>query len=323
MLETKSIVSQFPQVEAENLLIQIPEEVEWFHAHVGALDTTLEETPEVFEPVGVNLPVNVFLGMVDYLVNEILVLQSLIGEKGIGVDRAVYLHMTANLGLHYMLAASGNYHGANFAATFKNAHDRGLVLGASGANAALVLFLVHESSSATDEGFVYFHFLSTSPKFRGVIALHRKTDSVKHEPCGLLSDAKSAGHFVGTDAVFAVGNHPHCDEPLVERQSRILKDSPDLHRELFASVLALAFPHAASGDKANFFALTSRAGNAIGPAPRNHELEAVIGVSEVNNGLLEGLWFGVHGVPHCQNYDRNALLSQVYYCPCIKGKQRS
>jgi hypothetical protein len=31
--------------------------------------------------------------------------------------------------------------------------------------------------------------------------------------------------------------------------------------------------------------------------------------------LLESLWFGAHGVPHCQNTTRNALLSQVYYCP--------
>jgi hypothetical protein len=29
--------------------------------------------------------------------------------------------------------------------------------------------------------------------------------------------------------------------------------------------------------------------------------------------LLERSWL-FHGVPHSQNYGRNALLSQVYYC---------
>src|SRR5208337_2439492 len=86
VLETKSIVGQFAEVEAEYLLVQVPEQMEGFHAHIGALDSALKETPEVFEPVSVNLPVNVLLGMVDYLMLEILMLQSLIGKKRIGVD---------------------------------------------------------------------------------------------------------------------------------------------------------------------------------------------------------------------------------------------
>src|SRR5208337_888968 len=61
VLETKSIVGQFAEVEAEYLLVQVPEQMEGFHAHIGALDSALKETPEVFEPVSVNLPVNVLL----------------------------------------------------------------------------------------------------------------------------------------------------------------------------------------------------------------------------------------------------------------------
>jgi hypothetical protein len=34
----------------------------------------------------------------------------------------------------------------------------------------------------------------------------------------------------------------------------------------------------------------------------------------VNDCLLESFGLGVHGVPHCKNTTRNALLSQVYYC---------
>lgn len=36
MRETKSIVSEFPAAVAENLFVQIPKQVEWFHADIGA-----------------------------------------------------------------------------------------------------------------------------------------------------------------------------------------------------------------------------------------------------------------------------------------------
>ncbi len=315
VLESKSIVSQFPQVEAEHLLIQVPEEVKGLHAHVGSLDAAFEKAPEVFESIGVNLPVNVFLSMVDYLVNEILVLQSLIGEQRIGIDRAVRFDVTANLGLHDVLAASGNHHCSDFATAFKNAHYRGLVFGAGGADAAIVLFLVHKAGSAADEGFVYLHLRATSAKFRGIVALHCKTDSVEHEPCGLLGDAECAGHFVGTDAVLAVGNHPHCNEPLVERESRIFHDGPDFRSELPMVVDVFALPLALILEEHGILPATSRTDYlAVRPAQLDHELEAVIGVGEVDDGLLKCLWLGAHVVPHKTNSSLAHLIFQVYYC---------
>ena len=64
-------VSSFAVIEAERLFIEVAEQMERFHAHVGALERTLQETPEVLASVGVNLPVNVFLGMVDDAVDEV------------------------------------------------------------------------------------------------------------------------------------------------------------------------------------------------------------------------------------------------------------
>ena len=64
----------------EHLFIKIPEQVERFHAHVGSLDSTLEQTPEVFESVGVNLSIHVRLSMVNDLVGE-SGLQVLINER--------------------------------------------------------------------------------------------------------------------------------------------------------------------------------------------------------------------------------------------------
>ena len=72
MLESKSIVSQLPKVVAEHLLVQITEQMKGFHADIGTLQLALEQAPEVFKPVGMNLSVYVFLRMVNNLVLESL-----------------------------------------------------------------------------------------------------------------------------------------------------------------------------------------------------------------------------------------------------------
>jgi len=163
VLETKSTVSQFAEVIAKHLLIQIAERVERFNTDICALESALEQAPEVFESVGVNLPINVAFRVVDYLMLEILMLQALIGKKRVSVDRAASFHMAANLGLNDMLAASGNEAGANFATTFENAHHSGFVFGASLGNAALALVSVHEASSAAVESLICFDFGAAPP----------------------------------------------------------------------------------------------------------------------------------------------------------------
>jgi hypothetical protein len=297
MLETKSIVSQFPQVVAEHLFVQITKQVERLDADISALQLALEQAPKVFESIGVNLSVNVLFRMVDNLMLEPLMLESFIGHERVGIDRTTGPNVTANLGLYDVLAASRDDGSANFAAALQNSHDGGLIFDSTGGgDSPFVLVPVHESGSATNESFVRFD-LSTAPtEFGTGIVLHGEANPVEHEPRGFLSNAKSASYFVGTHTVLAVRNHPHGDEPLIEGQSGILKDGANLHAELFLGVFLFAFPHPASGDKTHVSPATSGAGNAIGPSPRNHELETVVGVGEINDGLLEGLWFGAHGV---------------------------
>ena len=315
MLEAKSIVSEFPKVVPEHLFVQIPEEMKRLHADIGTFQLALEQAPEVFHTVGVDLPVNVLFGMVDNLVLESLLFESHVGHERIGVDRTASRDVSANIGLQKMFLAIADDSGANLTTAFKNTLNSGLVFGASMSNPALAFVGVHVSGKATNESFVNFHLGTGTAKLHKRANLHREPDAVEHEPRRFLSDAKGAANLIGTDAVLAVGNHPNSDEPLVEGQSGVFKDSPNLGGELFLGMLALAFPHPASGDKADIIPATGGALYAIGPATLDHEVEAVAGVGEVNDGLLESLWLGAHGVPHCQNTTRNAVLSQVYYCP--------
>lgn len=315
MLEAKSIVSEFPQVVAENLFVQIPEEMELFDADVSAFQLALEKAPEVFESVGVNLSVNVPFRMVHDLMLEVLMLEHIVGVESVSVDRAVCFDVTANLGIKNGFAAIWNDRCANFSTAFQHSHDWSLVFGASFRDAATALLRVHESCSATDEGLVYFNLFAASTNLPQWFLVHRKPNSVKHEPRRLLSDAQSASNFIGTDSVLAIRKHPHSNQPLVERNRGIFHDGSDLHGELPLGVFLFALPHPASGDESHVSPATSRAGNAIGPATRHHELDAVVRVGEMLDGLLES--FGLaHGVPHYQKYARNALLSQVYYCLC-------
>jgi hypothetical protein len=302
VLESKTIVSQFPKVIPEHLLVEIPEEMEWLYADIGAFQLALEQTPKVFESVGVNLSVNVSFSVVNNLVLETLLLESLIGHERIGIDRAARFDVSANVGLQSVLFAIPHYGGANLAATFQNAHDGGFVFGASFSNPALVFVGVHESGCTANESFVHFHFTSATAEFHKRASLHRKPDAVKHEPCGLLSDAKSAGHFVGTDSVLTICDHPNCDEPLVEWQSGIFHDGSDFDGELPVVMDVLALPLPLIFKEHGILTATGGANdNTIRPAELNHECEAVVGICEVNDCLLKSFWLGFHGVPHKPN----------------------
>ena len=218
--------------------------------------------------------------------------------------------MSANVGLERMLFAIAHESCANLTTTSRMPMTAVLSLVPVSSNPALVFVGMPESGSATDESLVYFNFAIRPTEFQERAILHCKTDAMEHEPSRLLSDTECASNLVRANAVLAIRNHPNSDEPLVERERRILEDSPDLARELFASVLPFAFPHPASGNESNIIAATCGALNTVRPAARHDEVEAVVRVREMLDGLLESLWFGA---PHCQKYARNALLSQVYY----------
>lgn len=311
MLESESIVLHLAEVVPECLFIEIPEQVEGLDADVCAFQSALKQAPKVFESVGVDLSFNILFGVVNRVVAEVTN-QSFVGLQPVCHQRRVCGNVVTDFLLNEWLAAIGENLGADLSATLQDSHDDCFVVWSTDYDAAIVDVVVHVASLAANESFVHFDFCAGTAELHERVSLHCQANPMEHEPCGLLSDAKRTSYFVGTDTVLAVCDQPNSDKPLVERERRVLKDCPDFDRELFASVRSLAFPHAASGDESNVFPPTSGAFDTVRPAPRNHEVEAVVGIAEVDDGLLKCLWLS-HGVPHKPNTSKDALLSQVYY----------
>jgi hypothetical protein len=281
--EPVGVLHTLAVVVSEGLFVKIPEQVERLDAHIGAVDSALEQAPEVFESVCVNLPIDVFDGVVNNLMGE-LTLQTIIGQKGIGVERGPGFHVLLDLRLERVLPAIRNHDGTHLPATFEDTHDGGLVLAACPGDPAEPLRDVHVPRLAADEGFVRF---DVAGQFAGGRDGQGESNPVVHEPCGLLRHAEGAVDFVGTHAVLAVDDHPHRGEPLIQANRGILEDGPRLQGELPQRMLFAALPAIILRLKDDVLTSAARACDAIRPATGHEIVAAVIGIGEVENGSLK------------------------------------
>lgn len=302
-VDESSSILRFAGVEAIRLFIQIPKQMEWFHADIGALDCPLQEAPEVFETVGVHLPLDIRFGMVNDFV-DVIGLKPGVRRQIIGEDFGSRSDVSVDMGEQRLSVDTRN--GVEFhdampvrSVTFQQAHDRRFPdhAGAS-LDLPCALALVHEACVPTDEGFVHFDFTGQFPEGFG---LHRQSDTVRHEPCSLLGDAEGAGNLVGTDAVFAIDHHPQRREPLVQADRAVLEDGAHLDGELLLAGFAL--PQMAGFQERMLHASADRADGTFGPPERRNEVQADVRIGEVSNGLDQGSWsvhVGFHAsrVPH-------------------------
>src|SRR6185437_12382516 len=106
---------------------------------------------------------------------------------------------------------------------------------------------------------------------------------------GLLSDAQAAMDFIRADAVLRAADHPDSSKPLVEADRRIFHQGAKLDREHFLTGLALPRP-TCRNERVLVGLATRTCDLAIRPAKRDHEGKRVIGIGEVYDCLLEGLW---------------------------------
>src|SRR5208337_1977026 len=98
--------------------------------------------------------------------------------------------MLPHFGLQRAFLAIRNHDGANVSPALQDAHDCGFVLPACPCDAALAFADVHVPRFPADESFVSFHFAREQSEST---ICQSKAQTMRHEPCGLLSHAKIAG----------------------------------------------------------------------------------------------------------------------------------
>jgi hypothetical protein len=293
--EPIGVVHVLPIIKSERLFIQIPKQVVRLYAHIGSVDSTLEQCPKILAGISVYLPVHVGYSVVDYLVGKLTV-QPLVGLQRVAVQRGTSFHVIADQGLKLSLAALVYDFCANLAAALQNGSDDGFALSAASSTMKLARFiaLMHIPRLTADESLVHFNFAG---KFAAAnTVLQGQPNPVEHVPCTLLGDSKRAVEFPRTNAVLHIGLHPDCGKPLVETQRRIFHDGSDFNGKLSLGVTALALPKPPRRDIPYILRSAGRADYAILPfRPMRQEVgNTVVGVGKVDDCVLKGLRFGCH-----------------------------
>src|SRR5271163_4946266 len=114
-------------VVAKCLLVKIAEKMERFDANVGSAKPALQETPKVFEIVGVNFSVHVGNGVVYHLV-RVVSNKSFVGWQGVGEESRASCDVLAHFGLQRFLFAARDYVSADLATAFEESNHRSLAL---------------------------------------------------------------------------------------------------------------------------------------------------------------------------------------------------
>lgn len=90
------LIVALAMVESERFFSQVSEQVEVLHAYIGSFDSPLQERPEVFHAVCMDVPSDIGFGVVDDFVN-VLILKAFVGLERIREDFAARLDILSNL----------------------------------------------------------------------------------------------------------------------------------------------------------------------------------------------------------------------------------
>ena len=290
-------------VVTENLLIDITLKMKRLDSNVGSLKAALQERPEVLHAIHMDATTDVSLGFVNHIVNEAPLHSLVVGNRIVGLNGAAIFDVLENLILQSLAGDVWHNVSADLAKIpIKNALHDGLILEWAFTIDSQAALYVHVLGNSADESFICFDLATLSADL-GVgaepFAVQRqaKANAVHHEPCRLLGNANRAGNLIAADSILAIRQQPDSSEPLVSRDRRIFHDSASLRGELALWMYALALPLALILEEYNVNAATGRAShNTIGPAKPDHVGQNVVGIAEIADSLLQGLWLLVVAV---------------------------
>jgi hypothetical protein len=273
-------------VESESLLVYVPEQMKGFDSNISSPESSLEQTPEIFNSLCVNIALYVLLKMIDDLMcvglGEAVIVNELVSHNPSSGEYVVLDDLVHNL----FLAAVSENRSADFAVALKHPHYNCLAVSAlhtSAVTQTAALALVHVSRLATNVSLVNLYSVSTTTELAAVrLVLHPETDAMQHEPSSLLTNSERTVNLPRANSVLTIRNHPHHRQPLLKTKRRVLKHSPGLDAELRLRVPRLALPQAARRHKRNVLPATGRTGYTLRPAPQGQIVNAVIRTLEVD-----------------------------------------
>jgi len=260
--------------------------------------STLQARPEVFDVVRVDAAFDVAQGMVDEFVRVVAIRLPIRAER-IGAEHRSRQHVRVNARDERRGFVIRNDHRADAAPSADLAHAAlGHFKDGDLARCGPVGELPHSEDVdfgrarfAADERLVHFDLARKGGCAR---LFHREADTVEHEPGRLLRHANRPTKFARGRAVLGVREEPDRGEPLDKRNRGILKDRPDLGREL--PFVFLAAPELARLDELHIgvAAALTGASDSIRPAELNGIGEGAIRVRKVGHGFQESARRSVH-----------------------------
>lgn len=196
---------------------------------VGTDDRALEEAPDAFYGVGVNVSADPFLGtVVDRFMPRVLVRNALVGLPLIGVDR---LSIISDVGLdkcvkRLAVVALLDLE-ADGATTLDRADDDCFVVSVSPPltpNLAAYVGLVNLYDTAE-------HPYAGIP--------HRSTDAVAEIPSRFVTNADHPFDLIGRDTLLRLTDNERGEKPCSQRQVRVMEDRASGYAELVMAGVAI------------------------------------------------------------------------------------
>ena len=231
---------------------------------ISADDAAFEEAPNALDAVRVNIPANpLFFRMIDALMASIRVANSFVSRKLVSVDRLrLRICVVCDELVKRGLVSVGDDLKANLAFALHGSYRDGLVS---------PIATAHAASLPTDVGLVHFH---NAAQKLAVGVPHGSADAVAQVPSGLIGDVQGALHLESADTLLALRHEIDSEEPLGERQMRVVEDCAGRNRKMVVAPVAVKL--LAGRDFRDERTTATRAANASGPAERGKPFAALV-----------------------------------------------
>lgn len=228
-------VSTFPIIEPPCLFFRVPISVNWRNVRPGAFDGSLQQAPEVFHAVRVNLTHNPFFPVIDGRVDEIAV-EAGVRRCGVGEHFRSAFYVSHDIALKRLRLSVSDNECANLATAFNDSLNSSFTDCSAPLDLLFSDVLVHVLRFSADERLIC---LNGAVQFLKRACFHRFANPMQHEPCRLLCNSQCPCKFVAADPVLCVRNQPDGDELFIQSERRIFKNRVYFHGKLLSTIFAL------------------------------------------------------------------------------------